>query len=158
MVSIPGSGRSPGEGNGSPLQYSCLENPTDRRHWQATVHGVTSVGHNLATKERERTHTHTHTHTHIHKWLMIRNVLNNDLNHCRYKVNHSCLLWFKSQALIWGSTICFLSCDKKRTMNDFLKIRTSSFHFFQRGRCDWFLHLFPCFRKSFKHSWSFILL
>ena len=39
--SIPGSGRSPGEVNGYPLQYSCLENPMDRRAWQATVHGVT---------------------------------------------------------------------------------------------------------------------
>ena len=36
----PGSGRSPGEGNGNPLQYSCLENPIDRGAWQATVHGV----------------------------------------------------------------------------------------------------------------------
>ena len=36
--SIPGSGRSPGEGNGNPLQYSCLENPTDRGAWWATVH------------------------------------------------------------------------------------------------------------------------
>ena len=38
---IPGSGRSPGEGNGNPLQYSCLENPMDKEAWQATVHGVT---------------------------------------------------------------------------------------------------------------------
>jgi len=38
--SIPGSGRSPGEGNGNPLQYSCLENPMDGGAWQATVHGV----------------------------------------------------------------------------------------------------------------------
>ena len=38
---IPGSGRSLGEGNGNPLQYSCLENPMDRIAWQATVHGVT---------------------------------------------------------------------------------------------------------------------
>ena len=37
---IPGSGRSPGEGNGDPLQYSCLENPMDRGAWRATVHGV----------------------------------------------------------------------------------------------------------------------
>ena len=37
--SIPGSGRFPGEGNGSPLQYSCLENPMDRGAWWATVHG-----------------------------------------------------------------------------------------------------------------------
>jgi len=40
MVSIPGSGRSPAEGNGNPLQYSCLKNPMDRGAWQATVHGV----------------------------------------------------------------------------------------------------------------------
>ena len=38
--SIPGSGRSSGEGNGNPLQYSCLENPMDERAWQATVCGV----------------------------------------------------------------------------------------------------------------------
>ena len=37
---IPGSGRSPGEGNDSPLQYSCLENPLDRGAWRATVHGT----------------------------------------------------------------------------------------------------------------------
>ena len=38
--SIPGWGRAPGEGNGYPLQYSCLENPMDRGGWQATVHRV----------------------------------------------------------------------------------------------------------------------
>ena len=38
--SIPGSGRSPGEGNGNPLQHSCLENPMDGGAWSATVHGV----------------------------------------------------------------------------------------------------------------------
>ena len=41
---IPGSGRSPGEGNGNPLQYSCLENPMGGGVWQATVHGVTKSG------------------------------------------------------------------------------------------------------------------
>jgi len=40
LGSISGLGRSPGEGNGMPLQYSCLENPMDRGAWQATVHGV----------------------------------------------------------------------------------------------------------------------
>ena len=39
--STAGSGRSPGEGNGYPLQYSCLENSMSRGAWQATVHGVT---------------------------------------------------------------------------------------------------------------------
>ena len=40
LGSIPGWGRSPGEGNGNPLQYSCLENPMDGGAWWATVHGV----------------------------------------------------------------------------------------------------------------------
>ena len=40
LGSIPGSGRSPGEGNGNPLQYYSLENPMDRGAWKATVHGV----------------------------------------------------------------------------------------------------------------------
>ena len=39
--SIPGSGRSPGDGNGNPLQYSCRENPMDGGAWWAIVHGVT---------------------------------------------------------------------------------------------------------------------
>ena len=52
LGSIPGSGRSPGEGHGNPLQYSCLENPTDRGAWQATVSlwGHERVGHDLATE------------------------------------------------------------------------------------------------------------
>ena len=41
---IPGLGRCPGEGNGNPLQYPCLENPMDRAAWWATVHGVTKTG------------------------------------------------------------------------------------------------------------------
>ena len=41
LGSISGSGRSPGEGNGNPLQYSCLGNPLYREAWQVTVHGVT---------------------------------------------------------------------------------------------------------------------
>ena len=40
LGSILGLGRSPGEGSGNPLQYSCLENPMDRGAWQSTVHGV----------------------------------------------------------------------------------------------------------------------
>ena len=51
--SIAGLGRSPGEGNGNPLQYSCLENPMDRGIWWATVLGVARVGHDLATKPKK---------------------------------------------------------------------------------------------------------
>ena len=43
-------GRSPGAGNGTPLQYSCLEDAMDRAAWRATVYGVTRVRHDLATK------------------------------------------------------------------------------------------------------------
>ena len=53
LGSIPGSGRSPGEGNGHPLQYYCLENPMDRGAWWATVHGVA--------KSRTRLSNFTHS-------------------------------------------------------------------------------------------------
>ena len=49
---IPGLGRSPGEGNGNPLQYSYMENPMDRGAWQITVHGVAGVEHDFATKTK----------------------------------------------------------------------------------------------------------
>ena len=50
LDSIPALGRSSGEGNGNPLQYSCLKNPMDRGAWQATVHGIARARHDLATK------------------------------------------------------------------------------------------------------------
>ena len=50
---IPKLGRSPGEGNGNPLQYSCLGNPTDRGAWRATVHEVARARHNLATQQQQ---------------------------------------------------------------------------------------------------------
>ena len=61
MGSIPGLGRSPGVGNGNPLQYSCVRNPMDRGAWWVTVHGVAE------SDMTEHTHTHTHTHTTQHK-------------------------------------------------------------------------------------------
>ena len=60
--SIPGSGRSPGDGNGNPLQYSCLENPTDGRAWLASVHGVAKSQTRLSdfTTTREALHAAVH--------------------------------------------------------------------------------------------------
>ena len=52
--SIPGSGRVPGEGNGNPLQYSSLENPTDRGAWCSTIHGITRVRHDLVIKQQHQ--------------------------------------------------------------------------------------------------------
>ena len=61
VVSIPGSGRSPGGGDGNPLHHSCLENPRDRGAWWAIVHGVTeldmtehSLTHSLSQSHRNR--------------------------------------------------------------------------------------------------------
>ena len=51
---IPESGRSPGEGNGSPLWYSCLEKPVDRRAWWGVVHGVTKSRTRLALTHIDR--------------------------------------------------------------------------------------------------------
>ena len=50
---IPGSGRSPEEGNGNSLQCSCLGNPKNKGVWWTTVHGVTRVGYNLVTKHQQ---------------------------------------------------------------------------------------------------------
>ena len=57
--SIPGSGKSPGVGNGYPLQYSCLEHSMDRGDWQATILEIAE----LDTAECTCTHPHPHTHT-----------------------------------------------------------------------------------------------
>ena len=62
---IPGSGRTPGEGNGNPLQYSWLENSMDRGAWRTIVHGV--VKSQTQTWPTMCTHTHTYTHTHKEK-------------------------------------------------------------------------------------------
>ena len=65
MGSIPGLGRSPGEGNGNPLQYSYLENPMDRGSWQATIHGVTKSWTRLKQlsniAQSDLAHVHTQT-------------------------------------------------------------------------------------------------
>ena len=67
---IPGSGRSPGEGNGNLLQYSCWGNPMDRGAWQATVHGLAELNTN-----EHSIHTHTHTHRDIKKCFFLTILL-----------------------------------------------------------------------------------
>ena len=65
---ISGSGRSPREGNGYPLQYSCLAYSMDRGAWWAPVHGVAKQSDRT---EQLRVCTHTHTHTHIHTFSLV---------------------------------------------------------------------------------------
>ena len=62
--SVPGLGRSPGEGNGNPLQYSCLENPMDGGAWWAIVHGVAE----LDTTEVQLQYNKIITYVYIHKY------------------------------------------------------------------------------------------
>ena len=70
LASIPGSGRSPGDGNGYPFQYSCLENPLDTGAWWATVYGVARIGHDLVTKPPPP-HGQSIGHTFIHILLFL---------------------------------------------------------------------------------------
>ena len=61
MGLIPGAGRSPGVGNGNPLQRSCLENSMDRGAWWAAIHGVAKSSTKLSVCVHVCTHTHAHT-------------------------------------------------------------------------------------------------
>ena len=69
--SVPGLGRSPGEGNGNPLQYSCLENSIESRVWQTAALGVTK----RQTRLSRHVHTLTHTHIHILYYHLTKKVL-----------------------------------------------------------------------------------
>ena len=69
LGSIPGWEKSRGEGNGNPLQDSCLENPMDRGAWWAPVHGVTRVGHNLVTKPSPPLTAQAGSCRHLHQLL-----------------------------------------------------------------------------------------
>jgi len=63
MGLIPGMGRSPGGGNGNPLQYSCMGKHPDRGAWRATVHRTQRVGHDLATKRTSTKVAYVNTQT-----------------------------------------------------------------------------------------------
>ena len=79
MGSIPGSGKTPGGGNGKLLQYACLENPMDSGAWRATIHGVAKSHMWLS----DGTHAHTHSYvTHYTKTLQTE-----DLNKSKAYIN-----------------------------------------------------------------------
>ena len=66
------SGRCPGRGNGSPPQYSCLENPMDRGAWRATIHGVAELD---VTEQLALSLSYVHTHTHTYTLFQLLSII-----------------------------------------------------------------------------------
>ena len=97
--SIPGSGRSPGGGHSNPLQYSCLENPTDRGVWQATVHSVTKSWTQLKPLS-------TLTYLSLACYPSIRNLKNKKL--CPY-------LTIQGQVFTWILSCVYQACISTKT-------------------------------------------
>ena len=105
---IPGSGRSPGGGNGNALQYSCLGNPMDRGAWLDTVHRVQRVGHDWATKQpNNNNNVLSHniwqlSHvlvTYILDHVFILNVFQNFVMKCVYSIYYH---WFNLTIVIYN--------------------------------------------------------
>ena len=129
--SIPGSRRSPEEGNGNPLQCSCLENSVDRGAWWATIHGVTKSQTPLRNwaRVRARAHTHTHTHTHTEQpdhhciiyalllllfscWVVSDSLQPHELKHFRLLYSLSLGICSNSCPLSWW---CYLTISSSAT-------------------------------------------
>ena len=77
---IPGLGRSPREGNGKPLQYSCLVNPMERGVWQVTVHNVTKSQTGLGLHAHARVRTYTHTRNNKLRILHVHTIFKYSVN------------------------------------------------------------------------------
>ena len=103
LGSIPGSERSPGEGNDAPFQYSCLENPMHRENWRATVSGVARVAHDWATKPPPPLPSHILNMTNC--FFLVFNLffclLEHDLSQVQY--------FFKGEEQFTDGFVCFLS-------------------------------------------------
>ena len=81
ISALPRSGRSPGVGNGNPLQYSCMKNSMDRRAWWAIVHAVARVGHVWAYAcTRVCTCAHAHTHAYTYKQINLDYMVYNKID------------------------------------------------------------------------------
>ena len=122
---IPGLGRSPGVGNGNPLQYSCLENPTDRGAWKATVHRIA--------KGRTRL-----------KWLGIEHTI---IFHCMNRPHfvHPCIYWY--------GLFHFLAIVNFATMN--IHIQTKVLFFYQGAKIFFkFIRLFKKKKSFWRKKWQ----
>ena len=126
--SIPGSRRSPGERNGNPLLYYCLENPMDRGAWWATVHGVA----------QSRTWLTTIIDW-LHNWLLFSWVLEGPAQKCHFYhnisriniVNMTYHCWYWPWSYSWDTLYlpCYILCYLEGSQNE--QIRDSCFPFLQ---------------------------
>ena len=105
--SIPVSGRTPGEGNGNPLQYSCLKSPMDRGARRATVHVVARVRHSLMTEASKRNTQDSSLGVQASLWSLLL------LKHSRF----FCLLTFPGLAPIPAPGMSFLSVHLLTTIH-----------------------------------------
>ena len=108
--SIPGLGSYPGEGNGNPLQYSCLENLMNKGAWWATVHEVARVGHDLATKPPPPRHygliisicctLQACTLEQFFKWMKRIDSIHGQLTYtCLYSLGYVCSIFWRPPLL-----------------------------------------------------------
>ena len=126
--SIPGSGRSPGEGNGSPLLYSCLQNSMDRRAWQTTVHGVTKSQTRLSDWE------HTHILILTIKWI---NQKGNETRQENWEAR-----WFKFK----------YSINKINGLNSLVRRQSLTLNFFNQVR--WYFEDSDDLWEGWEYSWG----
>ena len=139
--SIPGLGRFPGEGNGYPLQYSCLGNPMDRGAWQSTVHGVARARHACTSK---RVHTINAPQS---VWILPTTEQRN----ANKKESPQRFTWTKHWWALWHALLSLSSegSQRENRMRSAISCQLLSFHLeTQLGK-----HLLPC-----AHGSAFIAL
>ena len=152
---IPGSGRSPGEGNGNPLKYSYLGNPMDRGAWWATVQGLQTARHDLVTKQQYST---------VCLSLLLLSVLvvSNGKNH--YQIQ-----WYEDFPPIFSSKSLIVSGLTFRVLIHFelvlckffffflhMDMQFSQHHLLKRLSCPHCVVLAPLQKLTWPYTWGFI--
>ena len=122
--SNPGSGRSPGKGNGNPLQYSCLENSLNRGAWWATIHGVTKSRTWLSTKAHAHRARSWLIHLEFRKCYTVRSITVSHLLWIRYGFKKNSHLILETRSIVRSLTF-FLLWNKE---NSLFKFSSSLYH------------------------------
>ena len=140
---IPGSGRSPGEENGSPLQYSCLENPMDRGAWWATVHGAAKSRPQLSNSEFHFHKAFKPEHIHMKTWYVLCTW-----QLCRY---HKCLSYLGWRRTHAGLVVASMQESMPNSINP------SQNNYRRRRQFDLFLSIWNfdpcCYEMLFNTIW-----